>query len=112
MKSTYKVVKLGDFLEETNERNTNLESIPLLGISNEKKFIQSIANIVGTDLSSYKIVNKNQFAYITVTSRNGDKISIALLSDYEKCIVSSSYITFKIKDNSSQEVNFLFFQLY
>ena len=107
MKSSYRVVKLGDFLEETNERNSYLENIPLLGISNEKKFIASIANIVGTDLSSYKIVNKNQFAYITVTSRNGDKISVALLSDYEKCIVSSSYITFKVKDNTKLDPQYL-----
>ena len=64
-------------------------------MSNEKFFIPSIANIHGTDLSKYKVIKENQFAFGPVTSRNGDKISIALL-DEEIAIVSTSYITFEI----------------
>ena len=78
----------------------------LLGVSIEKRFIPSIANIVGTDLSSYKIVRTGQFAYGPVTSRNGEKISIALLSG-EDCIISSSYTVFEIKDKNHLDAEYL-----
>ena len=55
--------------------------MPLVGLSIQKKFMPSIANTVGTDMSTYKIIEKNQFAYGPVTSRNGDKIPIALFND-------------------------------
>ena len=89
-------IKLGDVVSVTDIRNTDLSITLLLGISNTKKMIPSIANINGTDLSTYKIVKKNQFAYIPTTSRNGDKVSIAMLKEANECIVSSSYITFEI----------------
>ena len=81
---------LGKYISLVDERNRELSITNLLGVSIEKRFIPSIANIVGTDLSSYKIVRTGQFAYGPVTSRNGEKISIALLSG-EDCIISSSY---------------------
>lgn len=93
MKSNYK--RLGPYIKEVNVRNTGNFVKKLLGVSNEKIFIPSIANIHGTDLSKYKVIKKNQFAFGPVTSRNGDKISIALL-DEEIAIVSTSYITFEI----------------
>lgn len=93
MKSNYK--KLGDYIRLMDERNTDGSVTRLLGVSIEKKFIESIANTIGTDMSIYKIVRKGQFAYGPVTSRNGDKVSIALLEE-EKCIISSSYSVFEI----------------
>lgn len=93
MKSIYK--KLGNYIEEVIEKNSDLEVTLLLGVSITKQFIPSIANTIGTDMSNYKIVRKNQFAYGPVTSRNGDKISVALL-DRDICIVSTSYTVFKI----------------
>ena len=93
MKSNYK--KLGDYIRLVDERNTDGSVTRLLGVSIEKKFIESIANTIGTDMSIYKIVRKGQFAYGPVTSRNGDKVSIALLEE-EKCIISSSYSVFEI----------------
>lgn len=71
----------------------------LLGLSIEKCFIESIANTIGTDFRPYKIVKKGQFAYGPVTSRNGEKITIALLEEPE-CIISSSYAVFEITDTS------------
>ena len=59
MKSTLKNKKLGDYIHQVDIRNKNLEVQTLLGVSNEKYFMPSIANIVGTDLSSYKIVKYN-----------------------------------------------------
>lgn len=93
MLANYK--SLGNFIREVDERNKKLQINNLLGVSIEKKFIPSIANIVGTDLSNYKIVRKNQFAYGPVTSRNGDKISIALLQENE-AIISVAYTVFEI----------------
>lgn len=56
----------------------------------------SIANTIGTDMSSYKVVEPWQFAYGPVTSRNGDKVSIALYKDSEKAIVSQAYTIFEV----------------
>ena len=75
MKADYKV--LGDYIRLVDQRNRDLSVTNLLGVSIEKRFIPSIANIVGTDLSSYKIVRTGQFAYGPVTSRNGEKISMS-----------------------------------
>ncbi|MBQ7788839.1 MAG: restriction endonuclease subunit S [Clostridia bacterium] len=95
MKSNYK--KLGDYIRLVDKRNKDNRITKLLGVSIEKKFIESIANTIGTDMSVYKIVRKGQFAYGPVTSRNGDKVSIALLQE-EECIISSSYTVFEIID--------------
>ena len=94
MRSNYK--PLGNFISEVNERDTEINVELLLGVSIQKKFIRSIANIIGTDMSTYKIVRKNQFAYGPVTSRNGDKVSIALLENHEEAIVSQAYTVFEI----------------
>ena len=95
MKSNYR--KLGEYIQLVDARNRDNSITRLLGVSIEKKFIESIANTIGTDMSVYKIVKQGQFAYGPVTSRNGDKVSIALLEE-EKCIISSSYTVFEIKD--------------
>lgn len=71
MRTDYKV--LGDYIQLVDQRNRDLSVTNLLGVSIEKRFIPSIANIVGTDLSNYKIVRTGQFAYGPVTSRNGEK---------------------------------------
>lgn len=95
MKSNYK--RLGDYISEVDFRNKEEKVTRLLGVSIDKKFIESIANTIGTDMSVYKIVKRGQFAYGPVTSRNGDKVSIALLTE-ENCIISSSYTVFEITD--------------
>ncbi len=104
LRNNYK--KLGDYIREIDVRNKELRVTRLLGVSNEKYFIPSIANIVGTDLSNYKIVKRNQFAFGTVTSRNGDKLSIAILKE-DKCIVSSSYVVFEVIDESKLNPDYL-----
>ena len=97
MRTDYKV--LGNYIRLVDERNRDLSVTNLLGVSIGKKFIPSIANIVGTDLSSYKIVKTGQFAYGPVTSRNGEKISIAY-REGEDCVVSSAYQVFEIKQKN------------
>lgn len=104
MKEGYRL--LGDFIQPVDERNRDLKIDYLLGVSISKQFIPSIANIVGTDLSSYKIVRTGQFAYGPVTSRNGEKISIALLRDKD-CIISSSYTVFEVANKDALEPEYL-----
>ena len=75
-----------------------MEVKELLGVSISKEFIPSIANTIGTDMSSYKVVESWQFAYGPVTSRNGDKVSIALYTGKEKIIISQAYTVFEVKN--------------
>lgn len=105
MRSNYK--KLGDYIHEVNNRDTNVSIDLLLGVSIQKKFIPSIANTIGTDMSTYKIIKRNQFAYGPVTSRNGDKISIALLENFDEAIVSQAYTVFEIIDTKILEPQYL-----
>ena len=104
MRTDYKV--LGNYIRLVDERNKDLSVTNLLGVSIGKKFIPSIANIVGTDLSSYKIVRTGQFAYGPVTSRNGEKISIAYL-DGDDCIISSSYTVFEVSNKEELDPEYL-----
>ena len=97
---------LGNYIRLVDERNRDLAVTKLLGVSISKKFIPSIANIVGTDLSNYKIVRTGQFAYGPVTSRNGEKISIAYL-DEEDCIISSSYTVFEVENKEELDPEYL-----
>lgn len=91
--------KVGDYIRQVDIRNRNLSVNRLLGLSINKCFIESIANTIGTDFKSYKVVKKGQFAYGPVTFRNGENITIALLEEPE-CIISSSYSVFEIIDTS------------
>ena len=90
--------RLGDYIREVDVRNRDLSVTTLLGVSISKEFIPSIANTIGTDMSTYKIVCKGQFAYGPVTSRNGDKVSIALLANEDTAIISQAYTVFEVKD--------------
>lgn len=94
MKSNYE--KLGKYIQVVDERNANDIRYELLGVSVDKCFIKSIANTVGTDWRSYKIIKKGQFCYIPDTSRRGDKIGIALLKECSVALVSQAYTVFKI----------------
>ena len=93
--------RLGDYIREVNVRNRELKVMNLLGLSIEKRFIPSIANTIGTDMSVYKIVTPRQFAYVPVTSRNGEKITVALYEGEEPAIISQAYTVFEITDHNA-----------
>ena len=99
--------RLGDYIREVDVRNRDLEVTKLLGVSISKEFMPSIANTIGTDMSSYKVVEPRQFAYGPVTSRNGDKVSIALYKNDEKAIVSQAYTIFEVKNKQELLPEFL-----
>jgi type I restriction enzyme S subunit len=84
-------------LNVADEFNEGMAVQELLGISNNKYFQKSHTNTIGIDLTKYRIVRSNQFAFNRATTRNGDKISIALRSGND-CIVSPSYRVFKSKN--------------
>ena len=98
MKEGYRL--LGDFIRQVDVRNTDGKEENLFGVSVQKMFIPSIANTVGTDFTKYKVVKQGQFTYIPDTSRRGDKIGIALLTDYDEGLVSNIYTVFEVKDEN------------
>lgn len=98
MKSNYK--RLGDYIRQVDVRNKDLAVDKLLGLSISKQLIPSIANTIGTDMSNYKVVQPRQFGYVPVTSRNGDKITIALYKEECPCIISQAYVVFEVIDET------------
>ena len=96
MRLNYK--RLGNYIKLVEGRNAVLQTLPLMGLSITKKFIPSIANLVGTDMTTYRTIIRNQFAYSPVTSRNGDKITIALFDDHDKALISQAYTPFEVID--------------
>lgn len=113
MPGNLKTYKLRELLELCDERNNEslLSLDDVRGISTDKQFINTKANMDGVTLDSYKVVNKNMFAYVPDTSRRGDKIAIAFNSEEKSLLISSIYTTFRCKANSpiSPEYLFMFF---
>ena len=91
---------IGEYLELVETTNENLQYgiDDVMGVSIEKKFIPTKADMMGVNLKPYYVIQPNEFAYVTVTSRNGEKISIALNDSNDTYICSSSYVVFKSKD--------------
>ena len=102
--------KLGELIESCEYRNDNLEfSIDdVKGISILKKFIETKAEMTDVSLKPYYLVQPDDFAYVTVTSRNGEKITLAHNTTDKTYIVSSSYIVFRVKDKEHLLSDFLF----
>ena len=92
--------RLGNLIENINERNTDLKVSLLLGVNLDKKFFPSIANIIGTDLSTYKIVRKGQFACKLMSVGRDGVLPLGFLEDYDEAIVSGAYYAFKVKDET------------
>ena len=91
--------KIGKYIEETREKNELSLKLKNKAVSNSKIFVEAKEAVFeGVETKNYLIVNKGEFAYNTVTTRNADKLSIALNRD-EKCLVSPLYTTFKVKSD-------------
>ena len=96
MQSNYK--RLGDYIQLVDERNKDLKVKNLIGLTINKIFIPSVANIIGTDMSNYKIIRKNQFACSTMQVRRDKKMPLALYKSDEPAIISQAYPIFEIID--------------
>ena len=96
--SGVKWVRLGDYIEQCDERNHNnqysIETIK--GISTNKLFIDTKANLDGVPLQSYKLVSPRYFAYVPDTSRRGDKVALAFNNSGDTYLISSIYCVFKV----------------
>ena len=90
--------RLGDYIQELKVRNTDLKAEKLLGINIDKFFMPSVANVVGTDLSVYKIVKKNQFACNRMHVGRDYRLPISMSKSDEEFMVSPAYDVFEIKD--------------
>lgn len=105
MKLNYK--KLGSYIKQVDIRNSDNKIIYLRGVSSVYKcLIKSKANLIGTDMSKYKVVEKNQFVFNPNTARMGDKIPIAL-NDENICIVSQIYPVFEITETNKLHPEYL-----
>ena len=91
---------IGKYIDLVETRNDDLKYglDDVRGVSIDKKFIQTKADMTNVNLRPYFVIQPNEFAYVTVTSRNGEKISIALNDSDQTYICSSSYVVFKSKD--------------
>ena len=105
--------KLGELVEHCDDRNSDgvysLEDVK--GISIKKEFIETKADMAGVSLSPYILVRPDSFAYVTVTSRNGEKITLAHNTSKDTYIVSSSYEVFRVSrpDLLLSDYLFIFF---
>ena len=99
--------RLGDYIREVDVRNRDLEVTKLLGLSMTKQFRPSTSNIVGVDLSKYKVVNKNVFAFDTMSVIRVHKVPIAINLSENPIIVSPAYITFECRDSNILDPNYL-----
>ena len=102
--------KLGDLIEQCDDRNSDgvysLDDVK--GISIQKIFIETKANMEGVSLNPYILVKPDYFAYVTVTSRNGEKITLTHNTTDNTYIVSSSYVVFKIRRTDLLLSDYLF----
>lgn len=90
--SETKWVRLGEYIEQSDKRNSDgaLTETDVQGISTDKCFIPTKANLDGVSVLSYKIVALSEFAYVADTSRRGDKVALALNSS-EKTFLYLQY---------------------
>lgn len=103
-------LKIGEFIEACDERNSKgiytLKN--LRGVSIEKKFIDTKADMAGVSLAPYIVVKPKYFVFVPVTSRNGEKITLAINDSEDTYIVSSAYTVFKVKETKKLLPEYLF----
>ena len=99
MKSSYKPIS--DLVERVDIRNSDGNVDILMGLSIDKCFIRSVANTVGTDLTKYKVICKNQFAVSLMQVSRDSKIPVACFREYDRAIMSPAYSIFQVADESA-----------
>lgn len=96
-KTGYK--RLGDYIREVDVRNRDLEVNELVGLTINKAFIPSVANTIGTDLSNYKVIRKDQFACSLMQVSRDGKMPVAMFEG-ECAIMSPAYPMFEVVDKT------------
>lgn len=110
LRREYPAKRLENYIEVSDERNSEGQFTldDLRGISIQKAFIESKADMAGVSLDPYLVVRPKSFAFVTVTSRNSDRITLAFNDSDQSYIVSSSYVVFRVKDGSILLPEYLF----
>ena len=98
MKSSYKPIS--ELVERVDIRNSDGNDDLLMGLSIDKCFIRSVANTVGTDLTKYKVICKNQFAVSLMQVSRDSKIPVACFRECDRAIMSPAYSIFQVSDES------------
>ena len=96
-KAEYK--RLGDYIREVNARNRDLKVTKLVGLTIDKAFIPSVANVIGTDLSNYKVIRKEQFACSLMQVSRDGKMPVAMFEE-DEAIMSPAYPMFEVVDKT------------
>ena len=91
--------RLGDYIREVNVRNRELKVTKLVGLTIDKAFIPSVANVIGTDLSNYKIIRKEQFACSLMQVSRDGKMPVAMFVG-DEAIMSPAYPMFEVIDKT------------
>ena len=91
--------RLGDYIREVNVRNKDLEATKLVGLTIDKAFIPSVANVIGTDLSNYKVIRKEQFACSLMQVSRDGKMPVAMFKE-DEAIMSPAYPMFEVVDKT------------
>ena len=105
MKSNYDL--LGNHIRLIDNRNKDLVTEQVLGINIDKFFMPSVANVIGTDLSKYKLIQKGNFACNPMHVGRDERLPVALYADDTPAIVSPAYFMFEIKDTTVLNAEFL-----
>lgn len=95
-----KRVALGELIHIVDERNKDMLTDTVLGISIDKEFIPSVANTIGTDLSNYKIVHKGRFACNPMHVGRDERLPVCLYSNEQPAIVSPAYFLFECNQDA------------
>ena len=105
MKSNYDALE--NYIRLVDTRNTDLVTEQVLGINIDKYFMPSVANVIGTDLSKYKLITKDKFACNPMHVGRDERLPVALYTEDEPAIVSPAYFMFEIIDNSILNEDYL-----
>jgi len=105
MKSNYDI--LGNHIRLIDTRNRESITDRVLGINIDKFFMPSVANVIGTDLSKYKLITKGKFACNPMHVGRDERLPVALYAEEELAIVSPAYFMFEVIDNSILNEDYL-----
>ncbi len=98
--------RLGDYTREVNVRNRELKVTKLVGLTIDKAFIPSVANVIGTDLSNYKVIKREQFACSLMQVSRDGKMPVAMFEE-DAAIMSPAYPMFEVIDKTVLMPQFL-----
>ena len=106
-----KWVRLGDYIEQCDERNTAGNNYPVIGINRDKTFMPTVANLDGVDIAKYKVITKGMFVFSGMQTGRDICIRIGLYGDEQPALISPAYTTFIINDEKEvlPEYFFMYF---